>query len=74
MPDEHLTSLGKHLATLPIEPTIGKALIYAALLRYNHPTHQPPQKTQIAHSEAWPFSRRSSDSCAVASAGAWTPC
>mgnify|MGYP002787504701 CR=1 FL=1 len=33
MPDEHLTSLGKHLSTLPIEPTIGKALIYATLLR-----------------------------------------
>ncbi|TFJ80898.1 hypothetical protein NSK_007764, partial [Nannochloropsis salina CCMP1776] len=32
-PDEHLTSLGKCLATLPVEPTIGKALIYGILLR-----------------------------------------
>jgi HrpA-like RNA helicase len=36
-PDEHLTSLGKHLSTLPVEPTIGKALIYSALLRYGFP-------------------------------------
>jgi HrpA-like RNA helicase len=44
MPDEHLTSLGKHLATLPIEPTIGKALIYAALLRYTPTPTNPKNK------------------------------
>jgi hypothetical protein len=32
-PEEELTVLGRHLSTLPIEPTIGKALIYSVLLR-----------------------------------------
>lgn len=32
-PQEELTVLGRHLSTLPIEPTIGKALIYSVLLR-----------------------------------------
>ena len=31
--EEELTVLGRHLSTLPIEPTIGKALIYSVLLR-----------------------------------------
>ena len=29
--NEELTALGRHLATLPLEPAIGKALVYAAL-------------------------------------------
>jgi hypothetical protein len=33
-PDEELTVLGRHLSTLPVEPTIGKALIYSVLLRW----------------------------------------
>jgi len=32
-PQEELTVLGRHLSALPIEPTIGKALIYSVLLR-----------------------------------------
>ena len=29
--DEELTTLGKHLANLPVDPGIGKMLIYAAM-------------------------------------------
>lgn len=32
-PAEELTVLGRHLSTLPVEPTIGKALVYSVLLR-----------------------------------------
>lgn len=31
---EHLTALGRHLASMPMHPRLGKALVYAALLRY----------------------------------------
>lgn len=36
-PQEGLTPLGQHLARMPIDAKLGKALIYAAMLRYSHP-------------------------------------
>ncbi len=36
-PDEELTPLGRHLTLMPLDPRVGKMLVFGALLRCTSP-------------------------------------